>query len=679
MSDTALLPEHTELTTHTTYRLSVSVFSSLHDSFDYSYQGPLPPLAARVKISLRNKPSIGVITEINTGESQGQYELKPIEEIIDNHGVLTETLLQLAPWCANYYQSSLSEVLKNIIPKRLRTGHDFTPSKRVKSPTILDDGQEKQTPLTVNPEQAEALATFKKNQHHFQQHLLFGITGSGKTEVYLQAMAGVLSSHQQVLLLVPEIGLTPALVERVVKRFSCPITLIHSKLSDGERHKAYIDCFTGHARIVIGTRSAVFAPLKELGLIVIDEEHDLSFKQQDGMRYHARDVAIKRAQLENIPIIMGSATPSLESYYNTRLGRSLCLRLTEVAEAKAKRQIEIIDCRTQALTHGLTDSALTAIRETLEKERQVLVFINRRGFSPILMCHQCAYSFVCPHCDTYLTYHQGIRKLKCHHCLYAKKEPNSCPSCNAKSLLNVGYGTERVGEHLQSCFRDKTVLRVDRDSMSQKKAFAESLAAISNGEADILVGTQMLAKGHHFPRLQLVIILDIDGCFYSTDFRSRERLAQLISQVSGRTGRVEDGRVLLQTHHATDSFFPLLLEKGYHGFLKEELSARERLQQPPFAPMALIRAKGKQQPAVLKALDAFKQALKTIAPTLTLLGPATAPIEKKANAYHCQLLIKAPDRKTLHIAIARIRQQHRHPNRLNGIAYSIDIDCQELA
>lgn len=531
-------------------------------------------------------------------------------------------------------------------------------------------------PLVLSSEQAHAVSKINDKPDAYHCYLLQGITGSGKTEVYLQVIANVLAAGKQALVLVPEIGLTPQLLARFKARFCIPVVSIHSHLNDRERQIAWQLASEEKVKLIIGTRTAVFTPLPALGLIVIDEEHDASFKQMEGVRYSARDTAVVRAQAANIPIILGSATPSLESLYNCVHDKSTLLTLTQKALNATPLHYQILDIRNQPLQQGLARPALQLIEQHLNQNNQVLVFINRRGFAPVLLCHQCGWMADCRACDSHLTLHRRLDKLICHHCGLMQPIPNKCQQCEGRELLPIGAGTQRIHEFLTQQFPETSVLRIDRDEIGQKNALSERLERISTGEAQLIVGTQMLAKGHHFPRLTLVIVLDADNGFYNQDFRALERLGQLLTQVSGRAGRAEHaGQVLIQTHMPQHPLLNVLIQEGYDKFANALMQTRKQAQLPPFHYLAVIRAQGRHLPKVLDFLHAVKKLLQEHVSTL---GPAPAPLARKAGQHRMQLLVKSPSRKRLQAALTMMRKQLLTPQ-YNGVRWNIDVDPADLS
>ncbi|MBY5993176.1 primosomal protein N' [Ferrimonas balearica] len=521
-----------------------------------------------------------------------------------------------------------------------------------------------ETPPVLNPEQAVAVSAI--NQHRgFGCFVLDGVTGSGKTEVYLTAMAEVLRRGQSVLVLVPEIGLTPQTIARFRRRFPLPMEVLHSSVNDNERLASWQRARAGGAAIVLGTRSALFTPLPDLGLIVIDEEHDASFKQQEGFRYHGRDLAVMRAQLENVPIILGSATPALETLNNVKQGRYRHLTLAKRAGAgQPVRQI-LQDIRHLPLDAGLSPPLIQRIRQHLADGNQVMLFLNRRGFAPALLCHECGHLHECQRCDAFYTVHQHANLVICHHCGSQKRLPRQCPDCGSTQLFTRGVGTEQLEQALERLFPDTPSVRIDRDSTSRKGSLEAKLERIRSGEARILVGTQMLAKGHHFPDVTLVALLDVDSALFSADFRAAERLAQLYTQVAGRSGRAaKKGEVVLQTHQPEHPLLHQLLGAGYGAFAEDALTERRQAQLPPHWQLAVLRAEATQA----HLAQGFIQQAKALLPKggVQMIGPMPAPLERKAGKYRFQALLLAEDRRTLQqllepwlVAVSQLDSQKR--------------------
>lgn len=542
-------------------------------------------------------------------------------------------------------------------------------------------------PLSLNDEQIAACQLIEQHLNSFETILLEGITGSGKTEVYLRSIEKVLHANQQALVLVPEIGLTPQTINRFVSRFDVPIAVFHSGLNDRERLAAWTAAKEGFARIIIGTRSAVFTPMANAGLIIIDEEHDGSYKQQDGLRYSARDIAIIRARAKNIPTVLGSATPSLETLYNVQTKKYQHAILQQRAGNASPPGIELLDIRRQQLHEGLSDNAIAAISDTLRNGQQAMVFVNRRGFAPLLMCHDCGWYGQCDHCDARLTLHKSMHgrapELRCHHCDYRCQAPTSCTRCQSSKLMHVGQGTQRSSDALQALFPQYPVIRIDRDTTQGKQAMGEQIEIINRGEPAILVGTQMLAKGHHFPALDLVIVLDIDQGLYNPDFRGPEKTVQLLTQVAGRAGRESNaGKVLIQTHLPEHPLLQIWQTDGYQGLIENLLSERSLRSLPPYSHLALIRADSQKPEQAMQFLNA---AAKTYAASLIaangqcqLIGPMAAVMEKRAGRHRAQLMIKSEQRKALHGLINQLVPELERSKRPSGLRWSIDIDPQDV-
>lgn len=541
-----------------------------------------------------------------------------------------------------------------------------------------------QPELPLNQEQRSAVEAICAGLEGFQPFLLAGVTGSGKTEVYLQLIHQVLKAGKQALVLIPEINLGPQTLARFEKRFNARIALLHSNINDRERLDAWLAARDGEADIIIGTRSALFTPMKNPGLIILDEEHDASYKQQEGLRYHARDLAIVRARQEGLPIVLGSATPSLESLHNAHTGRYALLKLTQRAGGALPPRFLRLDVKSRPMDSGISGPLQQAMTQTLAAGQQVLVFLNRRGFAPSLLCHDCGWLSQCPRCDARMTVHQRHNELRCHHCGHAERPPLNCPDCSKVDLRPVGAGTERAEERLAVLFPDYPVLRIDRDSTSRKGSMEALLATINRGEPCLLVGTQMLAKGHHFPRVTLVAILDADGGLFSADFRASERMAQLIVQVAGRAGRADEpGKVIIQTHLADHPLLVQLTEQGYFAFADQALSERRAAGLPPFSHLALLRAEAHRPGQAEDFLDqACSQAEQLLAELelsgIELLGPVPAPMERRAGRYRAQLLLQANTRATLHRLMNAWMPVVEHLPGSRAVRWSLDVDPIDL-
>jgi len=478
--------------------------------------------------------------------------------------------------------------------------------------------------------------------------------------------------------LVPEISLTPQLTQRFMQRLHTHIASLHSGLNDTQRHSAWVQASKGIARVVIGTRSALFTPMPDLGLIILDEEHDGSFKQQEGFRYHARDLALVRAKNKNIPVLLGSATPSLESLENVSRGLYSLLTLTRRGAANARPpEVSLLDVCRRPMEDGISDQLLIKVEEHLNKGGQVLLFLNRRGYAPLLMCHECGWTTACQRCDANMTLHHHNQRLVCHHCGYEKHAPTSCPQCEHESLYIPGAGTERIEVALTEKFPEVVISRIDRDTTRRKGELDKKLKQARTGKAQILIGTQMLAKGHDFPNVTLVGILNADQGLFSADFRGTEHMAQLIIQVSGRAGRGEKaGEVIIQTHHPEHPLLHTLLESGYAGFAQSALTERKLANFPPFSYMAIVRCESIQKQHGPAFLNECRQSLNFEG--IELFGPLPAPMEKRAGRYRWQLILLADERKKLHGVLHHWVPKISALKSVNKVRWSIDVDPQDM-
>lgn len=528
----------------------------------------------------------------------------------------------------------------------------------------------------LNADQQHAIDAVAANFGNFRCHLLEGVTGSGKTEVYLHLIEQTIAAGQQALVLVPEIGLTPQTLARFRERVAGPIALMHSGLNEGERLQAWREARSGHATLIVGTRSAIFSPAPRLGLIIIDEEHDPSYKQQDGFRYHARDVAIKRAASAGVPVLLGSATPSLESLRNALESRYRHLPLTERAGGARLPTLQLKDIRHAVMRDGLGPDALAAIGATLATGRQVLVFLNRRGFAPTLLCHDCGWIAECRHCDARLTVHAAQRRLRCHHCDWQQPLPVRCGGCHGSALEFRGPGTERLERALHDHFPAAPVVRIDRDTTSRKDSLQTMLDQVGSGRPCVLVGTQMLAKGHHFPDVTLVVMVDIDGGLFSADFRGPERIGQIVTQVAGRAGRgAQAGHVLIQTHYPDHPLLTGLVREGYHRYARALLDERRLLELPPYSHVALVRADGRD----LEEAERMLSELKPSGTGVFALGPLPAPMSRRAGLFRAQLLLRAGERGPLHAALKRVVAAITSHPLARRIRCSIDVDPVDMS
>ncbi|WP_145250420.1 primosomal protein N' [Pseudomonas oryzihabitans] len=702
----------------------------------------------RLRVPFGRREVIGVLIEVAQETEVPADKLRKALQLLDERPPLPSALFELCQWSAQYYQHSLGDTLSWALPALLRQGEPAErrlqrfwiaqPDARPEDPRLARAPRQREALKTLRQHphgvlhellgqlglvkdsldllQAKGLVKVETRYHQPHRHqgawlaqaelplngeqrlayeavragsgfhcyLLEGVTGSGKTEVYLQLIRATLEAGRQALLLIPEINLGPQTLGRFEQRFNARIALLHSALTDRERMDIWLAARDGELDIVVGTRSALFTPLKHPGLIIVDEEHDASYKQQEGLRYHARDLAVVRARFENLPVVLGSATPSLESLHNAEQGRYAHLRLSLRAGGAQPPRFERLDVRSRPLDSGLSQPLLKAMGATLERGQQVLVFLNRRGFAPTLLCHDCGWLAQCPRCDARMTYHRGSGELRCHHCDQRQTPPRHCPSCGKLDLRPVGAGTERAEERLQLLFPDVPVLRIDRDTTARKDALSKLLRTIHSGAPCILVGTQMLAKGHHFPKVTLVAVLDADSGLFSADFRASERMAQQIVQVAGRAGRAEEpGQVLIQTHLADHPLMVQLAEEGYPAFARQALQERRAAGLPPFAYLALLRADAHRQDQVENFLEAAYHVAEGLAvnlalPQVELLGPVPAPMERRAGRHRAQLLLQSSSRAPLHRLLGIWVAQLESLPEARQVRWSLDVDPIDL-
>jgi primosomal protein N' (replication factor Y) len=720
----------------------LAVPSPLRQLFDYLSDKPMTfwQTGMRVKVNFAGRQCIAIVIRVSelTTETDTS-KLKKIDEILDEQALIPDEIMQTVIWVSRYYHHPLGECFQTALPKLLRNGHkaelqqeawwfktENTPEKKLGSKQqacldLLSDypdgisqsairtalGQinsslkaletqdliqqrmqaklpvprlELNLPCQLNNEQINAVEQVWQHQDQFKSFLLDGITGSGKTEVYIELCERMLREGKQVLILIPEIGLTGQFVERFQKRLDTSIVILNSAVSDGERKQGWLLARAGLGKIIIGTRSAVFTPLPNAGLIILDEEHDSSYKQQDGLRYHARQVALVRAQKRGIPVLMGSATPSLESLYQIQQNRFDPLHLGQRATGARLPDVHLVDSQGAHPDHGLSDQLLKRIQHHLSNGNQVILFINRRGFAPVLMCHDCGWQAKCRHCDARMVVHQHRQILFCHHCGYIVSLVKDCPDCESSELKSYGAGTEKIEQHLQNLFPDYPVTRVDRDTTQRVNAFNDIVSDIKKGQPQILVGTQMLAKGHDFHDVTLVGVLDTDQGLFSADYRATENLAQMITQVTGRAGRGEKaGEVLIQTEQPGHLFWQKLIREGYASAAQSLLRERIELQMPPVSNWAVIRAEAKERSLALEFLQQVAQLLNQAGQQeVMVLGPVPAIMEKKGGRFRAQLLLSSMDRKPLH----RLLDQHtaaisRH-KLARKLRWSMDIDPVDL-
>ncbi len=556
---------------------------------------------------------------------------------------------------------------------------------KIPSPDVLNTKK-----VSLNAEQQAAVDAVmqEKNEQGFQPFLLQGVTGSGKTETYLGMIEQVVAQGQQALVLIPEIGLTPQTVKRFEAYLQQPVAVMHSGLSDVERHCAWHAVRTEAVKVLLGTRSALFTPFQNLGLCIMDEEHDLSFKQQDGFRYSARDLLVRRAQLHGVPVVLGSATPSFESLHNVEAGRYQLLMLTQRAANAAMPTMKLLDVRGERIDEGVSNALKQAMKTHLAAGNQILLFLNRRGFAPVLMCDDCGWQAACPQCEHNMTFHQQFHECRCHHCGHQVKAPTHCPECESEAFVHLGQGTERIEQALQADFPEAKILRIDRDTTRNKGQMAALTAQAEKGEADILIGTQMLAKGHHFPKVTLVGILDIDQGLFSADFRAPERMGQLLVQVAGRAGRADlPGEVMIQSRQPEHPQLRQLVVHGYEAFAQTALQQRKETDLPPYAYQILLRAESVNPQDAFSFLNFIKQQLSLVKmPELAdnyveALGPVTAPMLRRQGRFRYQLLLQSNQRRLLQgwfAAIEPLLYQKPAQTLARKVRWSIDVDPLEM-
>ncbi|RMH42371.1 MAG: primosomal protein N' [Gammaproteobacteria bacterium] len=704
--------------------------------FDYLAPDDIAP-GVRVRVPWGNRHRIGVAWGYGAPDVEAE-KLKKIDAVLDSTPLWDSAHAALLKWLAEYYHRGLGEVCFAAMPKLLRQKSNGSteeiwyelsaplpqrPGKqqqrlidllsqspqpralltanqiptatiraaersgwivrrqRAKSLLLQGRAQLKRSRLTDEQERAiRAVAT----QGGFSVFMLHGVTGSGKTEVYLRLMQKAIAKQQQVLLLVPEIGLTPQTIARVQGAIDGTIALYHSGLSESERLLMWRAAQEGKADVLIGTRSAVLVPLPRLGLVIVDEEHDLSFKQQDGIRYHARDVAIKRAQLCDVPVLLGSATPSLESWVHAQHGRYHLLTMRKRPRAQQPVVWHFVDMRVEPNEEGLSASVSRRIRQVLTAGHQVLVFLNRRGYAPALHCEQCGWLATCQRCDMRMTYHHNIQRLICHHCDKSKYSPPACPECGGEALFPVGRGTERLETTLSTRFAPFPVIRIDRDSTRKKGALEALLARVKQGDPALLVGTQMLAKGHHFPKLAMVVVADADGMFFSADFRAEERGLALLMQVAGRAGRADvPGEVWVQTRHMDHPLFACLRTQGYEAALSTIATSRKALGWPPFRHLACCTVEALREDDARECASVMVRYARTLQiDGAQVLGPIPAPMPKRQGRYRWQWLISAEQRTSRHRLVQAVVKHFTGSGKkeapFSKTKWSVDVDPQEM-
>jgi primosomal protein N' (replication factor Y) len=631
---------------------------------------------ALVVVPFGRSRKVGVVVDLPAESGVDPARLREIERVVDDVPMLGPADLELFEFCAAYYQRPLGEVIAASLPPRLRQV-----SRRVlKTPEGSPPRPDFVAAQALNADQALAIEACLARRDQFHPTLLQGVTGSGKTEVYVHLIADTLARGRQALLLVPEIGLTPQFEAQVRARFPRAVLVsAHSHLSEGERANAWLAAQAGAAHIVLGTRLAALMPLRDLGLIVVDEEHDASYKQQEGVRYSARDVAVRRAQRLGIPIVLGSATPSLETMANAREGRYALVRLPARAiPGAAMPAVRTVDTRADIPEEGLTSALVNAIRGRIARKEQSLVFLNRRGFSPVLFCRACEWHSTCTRCSANLVLHRREGELRCHHCGRHERIPVRCPSCGAQDLAPVGHGTQRIEEALQAALPGASIVRIDRDSTSRKGALRGMLERVRTGEIDVMIGTQMLAKGHDYPRLTLVGVVEADSALFSADFRAAERLFAQLTQVSGRAGRADlPGEVLIQTDFPSHPLYAAVAAHDFDRFAGDALDDRRIAGFPPFSHLALLRAEAKKAGESLRFLHDAARLGRRISTEVEVFDPVPAPLERKAGFERSQLLVRARTRALLQPFLRQWRDT-LEAQADRRVRWTLDVDPQEV-
>ncbi|WP_295874728.1 primosomal protein N' [uncultured Zhongshania sp.] len=722
--------------------VTIAVPCPLRRGFDYLWPDTLqldPEIGMRVTIPFGPRRLVGVIIATDVSNDIPSHKMKAVLKVLDTRPTLPPDLVELGCWGAEYYHHPIGDCIQQMLPVTLRKAeqakekpaqywqcsdqiHTLPPlstrahkqrsllaivqqsgqlsrrqikdlgySNNILNPLIdggylskadapsANTGHLQAEKPTLNREQEAAVGAITATLGRFERFLLDGVTGSGKTEVYLRAIESCLARGEQVLVLIPEIGLTPQTLQRFEQRFPANVSTLHSGLSDGERLHNWQKIQSGEHKIVLGTRSAVFTPFDKLGLIIVDEEHDASYKQQDGWRYSARDIAVKRGSDHHCPVVLGSATPSLDSLHNIAQSRYRLLELRERAGGASAPSIRLLDIRNESLDDGLSKSLLDATTRTLNAGNQALVFLNRRGFSPQLQCHSCGWLANCQSCDAKMTVHFGRRELRCHHCDASEPLPTICPQCHNHQLIYQGPGTERLELSLRRHFPDVPIYRIDRDTTSAKGSMQSLVNDIRTGKPCILVGTQMLAKGHHFPDVTLVGIVDIDGGLFSADFRGPERSGQLLIQVAGRAGRADKpGTVYIQTHCPDHPALQALVNSGYQPFAQQLLAERQLFSLPPISFSAVIRADATSLQGAEDFLEQIKAALPLGDTQWSIVGPLPAPMTRKAGRFRAALILQAERRSLLHTQLHTACHIGDQLNKPQNLRWSVDVDPIDL-
>ncbi|MCC2625125.1 MAG: primosomal protein [Burkholderiales bacterium] len=660
--------------------ISVALDIPLYQTFSYIHDKPLAN-GQRVLVEFQHKKVVGFVWGEDKPTTYSPANLKPILEVYPE--IIFDDIISLIKFCATYYHYPIGGVIFNALPKILKQAKpvNVSPAKSNQVPSSSPRMTSNTSPKMTGEQQA-IFDDISKYLTQFHPSIIYGVTGSGKTQLYLQLINEVLKHGRQVLVLVPEINLTPQMLERFQTKFSDKnITILTSHATPRARYLGYLAAQNGHAQIIIGTRLSVFTPFANLGLIVVDEEHDQSFKQNDNLRYHARDLAIWRASQNSIPVILGSATPSLESLFNYKQGRYHLYRLNNRAVANASLpKIELVDLNFHKTNHGLTQVVIDAMKERLTRKELSMVFINRRGYSPILSCNECGWVSTCKQCSTTMVYHKVNHNLKCHHCGYTLFIPPKCPSCSSQYLQALGDGTQKIEAIIEEFFPDARIERIDQDTTNTKSSWNDLYTKINNNEIDILVGTQMLAKGHDFHNLTLVVGLNIDSGLYSYDFRASELLFTQLTQVAGRSGRGDKkGQVLLQTKYPGHELYQYLITNDSPGFINYLLLQRKNLHLPPYIHYAMFRASGREIAKVMDYLQSVAKLMQKIAIKGVTINPAVpSVIQRLKNKERAQILIQSLERQQLHMLFDKLLPLLQQMKPKYSITWIIDIDPYEV-
>lgn len=658
------------------YIVNVAVDIPLYKVFSYLSDIPLA-IGTRVMVQFGRKDVVGFVWENNISLDALECKLdrvKPILEVFPER--LTPDILSLIKFCSSYYHYPVGQTVFSAIPRAWRK-----PTLIKLKPATLKSGElNTLSKIQLNAQQQQVVAQISQNLNSYYPGLLYGITGSGKTEVYLELIERVLKNVQQVLVLVPEINLTPQLLDRFKRRFpNCNMHVLTSNATPRERLLGYTGAMSGDTQIIIGTRLAIFTPFNNLGLILVDEEHDLSFKQQDNLRYHARDLAVWRAKEKQIPLLLGSATPSLETLYNYKMNKYTLFKLTSRAvDTSVLPEIKLIDINLHKAENSISKVAEDAIETRLKLGELSLVFINRRGYAPIITCYECGWVGKCSNCSANLVFHRSTSEIKCHHCGISGKVPKVCPACNSQHLQTIGQGTQKIEEQLNARFPQARVYRIDQDTLSSKKAWGELYDKINRHEIDILVGTQILVKGHDFHNLTLVIGLNIDNGLYSYDFRASEFLFTQLTQVAGRAGRGDKpGQVLLQTMYPKHDLYQFLIRHDFSGFVNYTLKQRKSLLLPPYTYSAMLRVSSKDLSTALEYLHKVRSSVK-IPPKTVVHQPVPAVLQRLKNRERGQMLILSSERQVLHSYLTSLVEVLNKDTKQGDLMWQLDVDPFEM-